>query len=1033
MSIQQITSKLSLYAVLSVLVIAGYALAVSGISLIANAIFQTTNQLMISGFALFLVAIVFIPIRQKLQVRIDMAFFRGQKIYQERLQAFSRVLTQSIEIAKVVNALREQIEDDFLPSQMHIFVFDPLTDQYVTDISKEYPPTTDLHFSSTSSLVQALSRRRSIALRDANLIPAYIRAERARLTLLGAQLFLPLPGQNRLAGWVAIGPSQSGKPYTHSDISYLESLCDQAALAIERAQVVDHLERRVREMDVLSRIAQGINITLTFDDILELIFTQTSQVVSTRDFKITLAQDRKDYYYHAFYIKDNERLIDRENLPIAGNNGLEQQIIRTQQSLITNDYESECRRQGVIPDEPGLLAWMGVPLNAGAQTIGAISMGNRSPSIVYTSQQLNLLQAIADQAAGAIVKSRLFVETESKALQLATLNEIGRSLTSTLEIKPLLNQIMHSATEILNCEAGSLFMVDDQTGNLIFEVTVGPVADNLIGQRLSAGTGIVGKSVEGGIPQIVNDVHASENWFGDSDKDTGFITRDILVVPMQIKERILGVIEVINKRDGAPFTLDDQELLSTFTSQATIAIENARLYTQTDEALRSRLEEMAIMQRIDRELNSNLDMRRCLEITLDRAIRQAHADAGAIGIREDNLQVTKPTFLLIDHQGYAKNIINQADDEGESDQTNTFVTLEDDISIKRLQDGFPVILADEHQNTNPYWLFNKILAAPTNDSKHEQLLPEIDHRLSLPDSKTKILIPIRRLSEVIAVIILESNQKDAFGQEVVTFLTRLSDHAAIAISNALLYADLQAANIAKSDFISLVSHELKTPMTSIKGYTDLLAQESVGPINQVQADFLNTIRSNTNRMANLVSDLTDISRIESGRMRLEFSTLSFIEVVDEVTRSSKAQMDQKQQELIVDLPEDLPSLWGDSQRLTQIILNLVSNAIKYTPEGGRIGITASLTTNQDDMNAGSNTVRIDVSDTGIGITPSDKHKIFQKFFRSDAPDVRNTPGTGLGLNITKHLVEMQGGKIWFQSELGKGTTFSFTVPVATNF
>ena len=299
--------------------------------------------------------------------------------------------------------------------------------------------------------------------------------------------------------------------------------------------------------------------------------------------------------------------------PLPRGFGLEEEVIHSQRSLRTDDYYQECISRQVQSDSREIYAWIGVPLNAGADTIGAISLGCRDPMQAYTMHQVNLLQSIADQAAGAIIKTRLIQVTEQRAKQLNMLNEISRSLTSTLEIKPLLDQILKSATEILNCDAGSLFMIDESSGELVFEVTAGPVADNLVGMRLPPGTGIVGRSVDNAQPIIANDVQHFENWSDSTDKQTGFVTRDLLVVPMQVKDKIIGVIEIINKKDGSPFTSDDQELLATFASQAAIAIDNARLYTQTDQALSARVEELSVMQRIDRELNASLELERVIE------------------------------------------------------------------------------------------------------------------------------------------------------------------------------------------------------------------------------------------------------------------------------------------------------------------------------------------------------------------------------------------------------------------------------------
>ena len=292
---------------------------------------------------------------------------------------------------------------------------------------------------------------------------------------------------------------------------------------------------------------------------------------------------------------------------------------------------------------------------------------------------------------------------------------------------------------------------------------------------------------------------------------------------------------------------------------------------------------------------------------------------------------------------------------------------------------------------------------------------------------TQIVIPIRREADVIGLLLLESVSDS---QQDVAFLNRLSDHAAIAISNAQLYEEVQEANDAKSEFVSFVAHELKNPMTSIKGYTELLAAGAVGEINDMQTNFLQTIRSNVERMSTLVSDLNDNSKIEAGRLRLDYIAVDLSEVVDEVIRSTSRQIEDRKQEIQLQVPESLPKVWADKTRVSQVLTNLVSNAHKYTPEGGKIIVGAEISANQWDPEGAVQVAHIWVKDNGIGISLEDQQKIFSKFFRSDDQKAREAPGTGLGLNITKSLAEMQGGKIWFESEFRKGTTFHFTIPVA---
>jgi signal transduction histidine kinase len=285
-----------------------------------------------------------------------------------------------------------------------------------------------------------------------------------------------------------------------------------------------------------------------------------------------------------------------------------------------------------------------------------------------------------------------------------------------------------------------------------------------------------------------------------------------------------------------------------------------------------------------------------------------------------------------------------------------------------------------------------------------------------------VVAPLLREGRPLAVIVVE-RQRRAFDSAAADFLVRLADHAAIALENARLYAALKHANDAKSEFVRTVSHELKIPMTSIKGYTDLL--KMVGPLNEQQDQFIGTIRNNVERMSLLVSDLADISRIESGRLKVELRPLDLRQLLPEALNQTqlRATIAAKQQTLALDLPADLPPVLADEARLTQIVTNLVSNATKYSPPGTPIALTAR---------AENGSVKLSVIDQGYGIAPADQAKLFSQFFRSEEPNIREQTGWGLGLHITQKLIELQGGRITVKSALGQGSTFAFTMPVAPN-
>jgi signal transduction histidine kinase len=295
---------------------------------------------------------------------------------------------------------------------------------------------------------------------------------------------------------------------------------------------------------------------------------------------------------------------------------------------------------------------------------------------------------------------------------------------------------------------------------------------------------------------------------------------------------------------------------------------------------------------------------------------------------------------------------------------------------------------------------------------------------------TQLTVPIRREEQIIGVILLESRQQGRLDQEALALISRLADHAAIAIENARLFEQVRRANEAKTEFISFVSHELKQPMTSIKGYTELLVKGAAGETTDMQRSFLETVRTNADRMNRLISDLLDISRIESGRIQLAFENVSIYQVIEDALRTLRKQIETKNQTLQVDVPPDQPPVRGDRDRLVQILTNLVSNAHKYTPEGGGIAIRTQRRPDGRGAGAPKEFILCAVSDTGIGIAPDDQKRLFTKYFRADDPAVLNVAGTGLGLVITKSLVELHGGEIWVESELGKGSTFAFTMPVA---
>ncbi len=955
-------------------------------------------------FVLIAVSVLDAP-RQRLEHAIEQRFFQSRYDTEAQLQNYSRRLTETPDLASIVQALREQIINYFQPDVLYVYLLDAHMNAFIGQSDPTMPrlPSTAMQWALESSLPRWLrSESGPRYLQPGHALPDTLTADQSRIETIGAILYAPLTGHHQLNGWLALGAKQTGQIYSTDELGFLSSLANQTALALERAVILDDLERRVSELNALSRISQAVNFTLDPDDILELIYTQTSRVLNTRNFYIALADPKRGTMRFAFYIEGNERLYPDDEWPI--DTGLSGEIMRRGQPIVTDDYVKECEKRGLNPGGKPGHAWMGVPLNAGNLPTGIMTVSDYREEIAYSPEQLQIFAAIADQAASVLDKGRLYRETAERARQLAVLNEVGNSITSTLDLRTVLTTIVSKSMELLSAEAGSLLLVDDQHNELVFEVTLGPAAPDLRGQRLPMNKGIVGAAAQTRRPQIVNEAQQDSRWLRDVDKSTAFSTRTLLAVPMIVKDKVIGVIELINKITGDSFSPDDQTLLTAFATNAAVAVENARLFTMTDQALASRLDELSTLQEIDRQLNASLNIRRVLELTLEWGLRVIDAKAGSIGIvnREEKLLHVMATHNYV--------------------EVPTVMPLDKGLAGHVARTGQPILVNDVKQDSR--------------------------YIANCPDTRAQLSVPIKRENETIGVMNLESPTLNAFGILQLDTASRLADHAAIAITNAQLYEQVSRANQVKGKFVSDAAHELAQPLTSIKGWVDILVKGMAGSLSDMQAQALGTVRFNTERMVTLNNDLLDIGRIETGKIALDIKPDVVKPIIIETVRALQIQIDERQLTVEYDIPDDLPSVMCDRKRLIQVLTNLVSNAYKYTPSGGQMTISVTRQALIQPRNAPrGNWTRGDlqqlkpspagylacaIKDTGLGISAKDQSELFTQFFRSNNEEARKQPGTGLGLSITKSLIELQGGAIWVDSELGKGSTFAFTLPIATN-
>ncbi|MBI1276906.1 MAG: GAF domain-containing protein [Anaerolineaceae bacterium] len=545
------------------------------------------------------------------------------------------------------------------------------------------------------------------------------------------------------------------------------------------------------------------------------------------------------------------------------------------------------------------------------------------------------------------------------------LYNVSRMLGESLDLQTVLNQVMDAIINLTGADRGFLMLRNDDGGMTV------QVARNLDQKTLGSddfkfSRTITNQVLDSGKPVVTNNAIEDPRFSGQA-SIIGQALRSIMATPLRARGIVIGVVYVDNRMTTGLFVDDDLAALDTFAGQAAIAIDNARLFSATDHALSARVEELQTLRRVDRQLNETLDADKAMQITLEWACRLSNATSGHLGLLEGE------HVHAVHHYGQ--------------------------------EDVQPVYL-DE---TYPHLMDVVTSGKPITVSGDQT---DLDYSITM--------VPIARENTVFGVVVIKRQGTEGFTSDQQDLIERMVVRAAVSIENARLYAAVQAANLAKSEFVGIVAHDLKVPMTSISGYTDLALM--VGELSDRQKEFLQRVKDTVKRMAILVSDLADISRIESGHFYMNESRVPVGDIVQAVRDGTMTQMQEYHHEYIEDVQPELPDMQVDYYRLLQVLTNLVSNAYKYTPDGGKITFSVR------QMNDAQ--IQFSVTDTGIGLSRDAVAKLGTKFWRADDDFTRSRPGTGLGFAITRSLVEQMGDGIHIESEVGKGSTFSFSVPVA---
>ena len=556
-------------------------------------------------------------------------------------------------------------------------------------------------------------------------------------------------------------------------------------------------------------------------------------------------------------------------------------------------------------------------------------------------------------------------KSRRKAGRFEILYNTSRLLGSSLDLQVVLDQIMDAIIQLTGAERGFLMLRDDDGG---LEVKV---ARNFDQQTLDSDNflfsrTVVNRVLDSGEPVVTTNA-AEDPRFAGQASIVAQALRSIMATPLMARGKTIGVAYVDNKIVAGLFNEEDLAALDALMGQAAVALDNALLFAETDEALAERVEELRQLRRIDLLLNETLDAEKAMQYTLEWACRLSDAEGGYLGLLEGD----PPMTYTVCAYGTVDN----------GELPSTLDSVHADVSY----------VASSGKSVTVATAF----------------------------SEKSLIVPIGREQNIFGLVILFPPQGQTFSHEQRDLIERVVARSAVAIENGRLYAAVQAADRAKSEFVGVVAHDLKTPMTSIGGYASLMLMQGAN-LEERQKQFLDLIKNTVKRMEVLVSDLSDISRIESGHFFMNETRVTVPDIIQAVQDNTLPQIEARGHQFVVDNALNLPDMWVDYYRLLQVLTNLVSNAYKYTPDHGTITLSAR---------QASDWIEFSVRDTGIGLTGEQIAKLGTKFWRADDDYTRSQPGTGLGFAITSALVEQMGSQMLIESEVGKGSRFSFSVAI----